>query len=86
MNKWLSRCISVCKTPSIDGSIGATCSDAAKTLAASCATVRDEVELDKLTAELINVVNETMQLASVSLWLKPTRYAHVTFSKVDHNE
>jgi hypothetical protein len=46
--------------------------DAAKTLAAFGVTVRDEVELDKLTAELINVVNETMQPMSVSLWLKPT--------------
>ena len=35
--------------------------DAAKTLAAFGVTVRDEVELDKLTAELLNVVNETMQ-------------------------
>ena len=33
-------------------------------------TVRDETDLDKLTAELMNVVNETMQPKSVSLWLK----------------
>jgi hypothetical protein len=46
--------------------------DAAKTLAAFGVTVRDEVELDRLTSELLNVVNETMQPASVSLWLKPT--------------
>jgi hypothetical protein len=45
--------------------------DAAKTLAAFGVTVRDEVELEKLTMELINVVNETMQPASVSLWLRP---------------
>jgi hypothetical protein len=44
--------------------------DAAKTLAAFGVTVRDEVELDKLTSELLNVVSETMQPASVSLWLK----------------
>jgi hypothetical protein len=46
--------------------------DAAKTLAAFGVTVRDEVELDKLTAELLNVVNETMQPESISLWLKRT--------------
>ena len=44
--------------------------DAAKTLAAFGVTARDEVELDKLTSELIAVVNETMQPTSVSLWLK----------------
>ena len=46
--------------------------DAARTLAAFSATVRDEVELEKLTAELINVVDETMGPKSVSLWLRRT--------------
>jgi hypothetical protein len=67
-------------------SIRATFGGAAKTLAAFSATVCGEVELDKLAAELLNVVNETMQPTSVSLWLKPTRYAHVILSKADHNE
>ena len=43
--------------------------DAQQVLARFAVTARDEVELDKLTAELINVVNETMQPASVSVWL-----------------
>jgi len=30
----------------------------------------DETDIDKLTAELVNVVNETMQPKNVSLWLK----------------
>ena len=43
--------------------------DAAKTLAAFSATVCDEVELEKLTSELLKVVSETMQPTNASLWL-----------------
>ncbi len=46
--------------------------DAAKTLAEFGATCRDETDLDKLTARLVEVVQETMQPQSVTLWLKPT--------------
>jgi hypothetical protein len=50
--------------------------DAAKTLATFGVTMRDEVELDKLTSELLHVVNDTMKPASVSLWLKTTGDGH----------
>jgi hypothetical protein len=34
--------------------------------------VRDETDLDKLAGSLIEVVNETMQPTSMTVWLKPT--------------
>ncbi len=44
--------------------------DAQQTLAAFGQTVRNEVELDKLTGELVRVIDETMQPAYVSIWLR----------------
>ena len=45
--------------------------DAAKTLEAFAATVRNETDLDALTAELVRVIQETMEPESVTVWLKP---------------
>ena len=46
--------------------------DAEQVLARFAATARDETDLDALTAELVRVIQETMQPESVSVWLKPT--------------
>jgi len=43
--------------------------DAARTLAAFSATARDQPDLQRLTAQLVNVVDETMRPAHLSLWL-----------------
>jgi hypothetical protein len=44
--------------------------DAAKVLAAFGATARDETDLEQLTAEMLRVVEETMQPEFVGLWLR----------------
>jgi hypothetical protein len=45
--------------------------DAARTIAAFSARLRDQVDLDTLAAELLTVVDQTTQPTQASLWLRP---------------
>ena len=45
--------------------------DAARVIAEFSATLRQEIELNKLSEQLVAVVQETMQPTHVSLWLRP---------------
>ena len=45
--------------------------DAARTIHAFSTRLRDEIDLDTLSAELLAAVNQTMQPTQVSLWLRP---------------
>jgi len=46
--------------------------DAARTIAAFSARLRQQVDLESLTGELLVVVEATMQPTRVSLWLRPS--------------
>jgi hypothetical protein len=45
--------------------------DAAHTIGAFSARLRDQVDLDTLTAEVLAVAEQTMQPTRASLWLRP---------------
>ena len=45
--------------------------DAARTLAAFSATLRDELDVSQLSEQLVMIVQDTMQPTHISLWLRP---------------
>ncbi len=56
--------------------------DTARTLAAFSAILRNEVDLDRLREQLVTVVEETIQPAHVSLWLRKPEQA-VKYKAID---
>jgi hypothetical protein len=55
--------------------------DAARIVAAFSASLRNEVDLSQLSEELIAVVQETMQPAHISLWLRKPEHDETLASK-----
>jgi hypothetical protein len=55
--------------------------DARKILEAFSARLRDETDLDSLNAELMTVVQESMQPEHASLWLRPSTESEPTSDK-----
>jgi hypothetical protein len=49
--------------------------NAARTVEAFAVRLRNQVDLDSLSAELVVVVDNTMQPTAVSLWLRPSAQA-----------
>ncbi len=54
--------------------------NAAKIIASFSSTLREEVDLNTLSEHLVAVVQETMQPAHVSLWLRSTAHQQVSWS------
>ena len=54
--------------------------NAARTLAAFSATLRHELDLTTLSEHLVEVVQETMQPTSISLWLQPPSHPHPSWN------
>jgi hypothetical protein len=59
--------------------------DAARTVEAFSTRLREQLDLDTLSAELLGVVDQTMQPTKASLWLRsPTRATHGHSDAVTH--
>jgi hypothetical protein len=58
--------------------------DAAQTIQAFSTRLRDEVDLDTLSAELLAVIDQTMEPVTASLWLRPPTDRARPLSAIDN--
>jgi hypothetical protein len=70
----------------IDRRFNRTRYNAEKTLEAFAATVRNETDLDALLAELVTVIQQTMQPESVSVWLREPNLKEKRGNVLDNSE
>jgi hypothetical protein len=57
--------------------------DAGRIIEAFGARLRDQVDLDTLTAQVLAVVDQTMQPTQASLWLRPQQSSNAVAAGVD---
>jgi hypothetical protein len=60
--------------------------DAARTIEAFSARLRQQVDLDTLTADLLAVVDRTVQRARSSLWLRPPKLSAPTVAAASRQQ
>jgi hypothetical protein len=67
----LLRCSSYTRRAAVDRRFNRARYDATRTVEGFSTRLRDEIDLDTLSTELLTVVDETVQPTQASLWLRP---------------
>jgi hypothetical protein len=60
--------------------------DATKTVEAFSTRLRDQIDLDTLSTEVLAVVDQTMEPTRVSLWLRPSQHSSQVQLAVRHGQ
>jgi len=74
MERYQEALLLILSTKNITKNAHANCGMWGRTERSERATIRDEVDLNQLGIKLMAVVEETVQPAQVSLWLRPSNW------------